>query len=108
METNGNDGVFTPTTGGLVLVDRALCFSLRHGRSDVDSVRREVEFGIVLLRATEATEKLTLAEIYQNPPEASAEATVFSGWTPGDVVQCFRIVQRPQLLEWNIDYLPTS
>ncbi|KAL5970283.1 Translation initiation factor IF-2 mitochondrial [Taenia solium] len=95
-----------PTNSGQVLLDRALCFSLRHGRSDVDSVRRGVEFGIVLLHTN--AENRSLCDLHRNPLEVSTTAAVFDGWAPGDMIQCFRIVQRPQSLEWHIDHPPTS
>ncbi|VDM21506.1 unnamed protein product [Hydatigera taeniaeformis] len=88
------------------MLDRALCFSLRHGRSDVDLVHRDVEFGIILLHSN--AEHRSLCDLYRHPPEASTTATVFDGWAPGDMLQCFRIVQRPQSLEWHIDCPPTS
>ncbi|CDI98422.1 translation initiation factor IF 2 [Echinococcus multilocularis] len=94
-----------PTNSGRVLLDRALCFSLRHGRSDVDSVRRDVEFGIVLLHTN--AEHRSLSDLHQHPPEASTTASVFDGWAHGDMIQCFRIVKRPQTLEWHIDCPPT-
>ena len=96
-----------PSSNGQVLVDRALCFSLRHGRNDVESVRRDVEFGIVLLYTPATTNQLTLADIHRHPPEISTDAAAFDDWAPGDVVQCFRIVQRSQPLDWHIDHSPT-
>ncbi|KAL5109033.1 Translation initiation factor IF-2 mitochondrial [Taenia crassiceps] len=93
------------TDSGQVLLDRAICFSLRHGRSDVDSVRRGVEFGIVLLHTNAENE--SLCNLHRHPPEVSTTAAIFNGWAPGDMIHCFRIVQRPQSLEWHIDYPPT-
>lgn len=97
-----------PTGEGRVLIDRAPCFSLRHERNDVDSVRRDVEFGIILLQnsSNTADQARSLAELYHRPPSNSSEsAVIFDGWAPGDVVQCFRIVKRPQTLQWHIDHV---
>ncbi|VDL19590.1 unnamed protein product [Hymenolepis diminuta] len=97
-----------PTDEGRVLIDRAPCFSLRHERNDVDSVRRDVEFGIILLQnsSNTADQAQSLAELYHRPPSNSSESAVtFDGWAPGDVVQCFRIVKRPQTLQWHIDHV---
>nr|CDS26270.1 translation initiation factor IF 2 [Hymenolepis microstoma] len=111
VESNPSDSEGGLTSEDLVLIDRAPCFSLRHERNTVDSVRKDVEFGIILLKTSSSTvdEPQSLAELYHRPPSGSLEsASVFDAWAPGDTIQCFRIVQRPQTLQWPIDYVDSN
>ncbi len=102
--TGGQEPSTDPLANRRVLIDRAPCFSLRHGRNDVDSVKRDVEFGIILTERPNRANK-TLEELYSNPPSAQegAEGVVSADWLPGDVVQCYWIVEKSQSVEWFID-----
>nr|VZI39029.1 unnamed protein product [Spirometra erinaceieuropaei] len=85
-----------------LLVDQATCFSLRHGRNDVDSVRRDVELGIILTKS--ARHRDNLSDLYASPPSsADQEAPVFDNWRPGDILQCYQIVEKAQTIDWHIE-----
>lgn len=90
-----------PLANSRLLITNAPCSSLRHGRSDVDSVRRDVEFGVILSAPTNAD--CSLADLYANPPQDVPNGVVFSDWAVGDVVQCYRIVRKAQSIDWTID-----
>ncbi|VDL99713.1 unnamed protein product [Schistocephalus solidus] len=85
-----------------VLVDQATCFSLRHGRNDVESVRRDVELGIILTKAARLRDDLS--DLYVSPPSSTdQDAPVFDNWRPGDILQCYQIVEKARTIDWQIE-----
>uniref|UniRef100_A0A0X3PFF0 Tr-type G domain-containing protein n=1 Tax=Schistocephalus solidus TaxID=70667 RepID=A0A0X3PFF0_SCHSO len=85
-----------------VLVDQATCFSLRHGRNDVESVRRDVELGIILTKAARLRDDLS--DLYVSPPSSTdQDAPVFDNWRPGDILQCYQIVEKARNIDWQIE-----
>lgn len=84
-----------PLTAGTVLISRGTCRSLRHERTSVDSIRKGVECGLTLV-VDELQDSKTSAV-------ADGEETFFSGWQPGDIIQCYVLVPEPRTVQWQFE-----
>ncbi|THD20000.1 Translation initiation factor IF-2 mitochondrial [Fasciola hepatica] len=80
---------------GTVLINRGICRSLRHERTVVDSVRKGVECGLILVTDEPEDPKL--------PAASDRGDAFFSDWQPGDIIQCYVLVPEPRTIEWQFE-----
>ncbi|TPP60489.1 Translation initiation factor IF-2 mitochondrial [Fasciola gigantica] len=80
---------------GTILINRGICRSLRHERTVVDSVRKGVECGLILVTDEPEDSKLLAA--------SDRGDAFFSDWQPGDIIQCYVLVPEPRTVEWQFE-----
>ncbi|CAH8441310.1 unnamed protein product [Heterobilharzia americana] len=83
------------STSSDIIVNQAECYSLRHEKTVVDSIKKGVDCGIALVssKLSEAAEK-----------NRNLSATDFiSDWKVGDTIQCCVIVKQKPVVKWDFD-----
>ncbi|KAA3676330.1 translation initiation factor IF-2 [Paragonimus westermani] len=87
-----------------IVVSQAVCRSLRHEKTIVDSVRKGVECGLVLTtpeRPNEDAEKRTKVSVDQSE-------NLVSNWQVGDLIQCYVLVKEPRKVQWEFETKSTE
>ncbi|XP_018648810.1 putative mitochondrial translational initiation factor [Schistosoma mansoni] len=77
------------------IVDRANCYSLRHEKSTVDSIRKGVDCGIVLVSPE-------VPDIHSNNQNVSAKNFI-SQWKVGDIIQCYVTISEKSSVDWDFE-----
>ncbi|CAH8828879.1 unnamed protein product [Trichobilharzia szidati] len=90
-DSNQNSEVDFSTSSDII-VSRADCYSLRHEKAVVDSIRRGVECGIVLVSP----------EI-QDDNNRDTSKNFISDWKVGDIIQCYVVIQETPEVEWDFE-----
>lgn len=75
------------------IVDRAICYSLRHEKSVVESIRKGVDCGIVLVSPE-------VQDIYSENQNLSAKNFI-SQWKVGDIIQCYVTINEKSSVDWD-------
>ncbi|KER20445.1 hypothetical protein T265_11007 [Opisthorchis viverrini] len=101
--SNVNEDHSDGDEAGTVLVSRAICRSLRHERTAVDSIRKGVECGLALtdpeISAGSSKGKLRVLDPSEN---------FISNWQVGDVVQCYVLLREHRKSRWEFETKTSS
>ncbi|CAH8439553.1 unnamed protein product [Schistosoma turkestanicum] len=97
---NGNRENSTTTENNFsdskdIVVNRANCYSLRHEKSVVDSIRKGVHCGIVLAYPE-------VPNTHSENRNVSAENFI-SEWKVGDIIQCFITINEKPSIDWDFE-----
>ncbi|CAH8461856.1 unnamed protein product [Schistosoma margrebowiei] len=77
------------------IVDRAICYSLRHEKSVVESIRKGVDCGIVLVSPE-------VQDIHSENQNLSAKNFI-SQWKVGDIIQCYVTINEKSSVDWDFE-----
>ncbi|VDQ12995.1 unnamed protein product [Trichobilharzia regenti] len=80
------------STSSDIIVSRADCYSLRHEKAVVESIRRGVECGIVLVSP----------EIQADNNRDTSKNFIFD-WKVGDIIQCYVVIEETPEVEWDFE-----
>ncbi|KAF6776999.1 hypothetical protein AHF37_04160 [Paragonimus kellicotti] len=87
-----------------IVVSQAICRSLRHEKTVVDSIRKGVECGLVLTtpeQPNEDAEKRIRVSVDQSE-------NFVSNWQVGDLIQCYVLVKEPRKVQWEFETKSTE
>ncbi|CAI2724721.1 unnamed protein product [Schistosoma spindalis] len=77
------------------IVDRATCYSLRHEKSIVESIRKGVDCGIVLVSPE-------VQDVHIENQNLSAKNFI-SQWKVGDIIQCYVTINEKISVDWDFE-----